>query len=138
MMILDGKIIKNIILDELREEVSKLSVKPKLVVIQVGNNPASTVYVNNKKKACEFCGIKSLSYELEKDMLDSIPLVDVLVNSKLITSKSEARRMIEGGGVYLNEEKVSDFRQVLKHSDLIDGYCLLRKGKKNYMKVTTK
>ena len=36
-------------------------------MIQVGKDPASTVYVNNKKKACEYIGIKSLSYELPEE-----------------------------------------------------------------------
>ena len=38
-----------------------------LAVIQVGNDPASTVYVGNKKKACEYVGIHSLSYELSEE-----------------------------------------------------------------------
>lgn len=38
-----------------------------LAVIQVGNDPASTVYVGNKKKACEYVGIHSLSYELPEE-----------------------------------------------------------------------
>ena len=43
--------------------------------------------------------------------------------------------MIEGGGVYLNEEKVTDIKQTLKESDMKEGYAILRKGKKNYMKI---
>ena len=76
------------------------------------------------------------TFNISKDQLDNVLIVDILVDSKLIASKSEARRMIEGGGVYLNEEKITDFRSVLKSSDLKDGYCLLRKGKKNYIKLT--
>ena len=68
--IIDGKAISNTIKEELRDEVAKLKkqgISPCLAVIQVGNDPASTVYVNNKKKACEYIGIESLSYELEGD-----------------------------------------------------------------------
>ena len=48
MMILDGKHIKSIILDEIQEEVKALVIKPKLVVVQVGNNEASNVYIKQK------------------------------------------------------------------------------------------
>ncbi|MFQ9934696.1 MAG: bifunctional methylenetetrahydrofolate dehydrogenase/methenyltetrahydrofolate cyclohydrolase FolD, partial [Lachnospiraceae bacterium] len=50
--------------------------------IQVGNNPASTVYVNNKKKACEYVGIKSLSYELKEETTEEelLGLIDKLNN----------------------------------------------------------
>lgn len=65
MMILDGKSIKSIILDELKEEVSKLSVKPKLVVIQVGNNEASSVYIKQKVNMCSYVG-----YDFEHIKLD--------------------------------------------------------------------
>lgn len=67
--IIDGKLISTQIKNELREEVTILKeqgIIPCLAVIQVGNNPASSVYVNNKKKACAYIGIESLSYELEE------------------------------------------------------------------------
>ena len=66
-LIIDGKKISSEIKDELREKVTKLTnkgVTVTLAVIQVGNDPASSVYVGNKKKACEYIGIKSLAYEL--------------------------------------------------------------------------
>lgn len=65
--LIDGKMISKQIKDELREEVAELKEKgilPCLAVIQVGQDPASCVYVNNKKKACEYIGIDSLSYEV--------------------------------------------------------------------------
>lgn len=52
---IDGKVISKQIKDELKEEVAQLKAKGiegSLAVIQVGNDPASSVYVNNKKKAC--------------------------------------------------------------------------------------
>lgn len=67
--LIDGKLISAQIKDELREKVSKLREYgkiPCLAVIQVGCDPASSVYVNNKKKACAYIGIESLSYELEE------------------------------------------------------------------------
>ncbi len=65
--IIDGKAISQQIKDEVKEKVAELNGQGKevcLAVIQVGDNPASTVYVGNKKKACAYVGIKSLAYEL--------------------------------------------------------------------------
>lgn len=67
--LIDGKLISTQIKDELKQEVQALKDKgilPCLAVIQVGNDPASSVYVNNKKKACAYIGIESKSYELEE------------------------------------------------------------------------
>lgn len=67
--LIDGKLISTQIKDELRDKVATLKeqgIIPCLAVIQVGNDPASSVYVNNKKKACAYIGIESLSYELEE------------------------------------------------------------------------
>ena len=69
--LIDGKLISTQIKNELREEVAKLKeqgIVPCLAVIQVGQDPASSVYVNNKKKACAYIGIESLSYELEESV----------------------------------------------------------------------
>lgn len=65
--IIDGKKISQDIKDELKEQVRLLGEQGKkvsLAVILVGEDPASCVYVRNKKKACEYIGIESLSYEL--------------------------------------------------------------------------
>ena len=78
--IIDGKKISQEIKDELKEKVTLLKAEGKnatLAVIQVGNDPASSVYVNNKKKACAYIGIESLSYELpeettEQELLDLV------------------------------------------------------------------
>jgi len=64
---IDGKAIASQIKDELKETVAALCGRgrqPCLAVIQVGDDPASQIYVRNKKKACEYIGIKSLSFEL--------------------------------------------------------------------------
>lgn len=67
---IDGKSISLQIKDELKEKAAALKkqgISITLAVIQVGNNPASTVYVNNKKKGCEYIGIGSLAYELPEE-----------------------------------------------------------------------
>ena len=69
--LIDGKMISKQIKDELREEVALLKQKgilPCLAVVQVGNDPASCVYVNNKKKAWEYIGSESLSDEVEENI----------------------------------------------------------------------
>ena len=59
-IILDGKKLRDKILVELKEKINKLDKKPTLVVILVGENPASQIYVNNKKKTAEQIGINSI------------------------------------------------------------------------------
>ena len=71
--LIDGKLISTQIKEELKEEVAKLKqegIVPCLAVVQVGKDPASSVYVNNKKKACAFIGIESLSYELDETVTE--------------------------------------------------------------------
>ena len=69
--IIDGKAISAEIKEELKEKVKRLKTEKDisicLAVIQVGSDPASTVYVGNKKKACAYIGIASLSYELPEE-----------------------------------------------------------------------
>lgn len=65
--IIDGKKISQEIKDELKEKVAQLKAEGTeiaLAVIQVGEDPASSVYVRNKKRACEYIGIKSVAYEI--------------------------------------------------------------------------
>ena len=78
--IINGKEISTQLKDELKEKVAQLKeqgIEITLAVVQVGDNPASTVYVRNKKKGCEYIGIRSLSYELpeettQQELLDLI------------------------------------------------------------------
>lgn len=77
MIILDGKALSLKILEQVKERVAKLKKQPHLVVILVGENPASKIYVNNKKKAAEKVGIKSTVIEMdtnvsEEDLLKTI------------------------------------------------------------------
>lgn len=68
--IIDGKAISQAVKDEIKARTAELfakGIEACLAVILVGEDPASQVYVKNKKKACEYCGIKSLSYELPAD-----------------------------------------------------------------------
>ncbi len=62
--ILDGKTLSAKIKEEIAAEIAAKNIKAGLAVIIVGDDPASRVYVNNKKKACEVCGIRSEEYAL--------------------------------------------------------------------------
>ena len=81
--IIDGKKISDEIKAEVRQKTDALrekGIEITLAVIQVGNNPASTVYVRNKKKACEVVGIRSLSYEIPEETTEEelLALIDEL------------------------------------------------------------
>lgn len=67
---IDGKEVSNHVKTKVREEVDALKekgIEPALAVIIVGNDPASRVYVNNKKKACEFTGMRSVEYAMPEE-----------------------------------------------------------------------
>ena len=92
--IIDGLAISKQIKDEVRAkaaEYKEQGIEICLAVIQVGNDPASSVYVGNKKKGCEYIGINSLSYELpekttEEELLELISKLnaDSKVNGILV------------------------------------------------------
>jgi tyrosyl-tRNA synthetase len=80
-------------------------------------------------------------YELERSSLETgIPLLDFLsVQTAIFPSKGEARRMVEGGGLSINKEKLADQSAIVTASKLINGkYMLVQKGKKNYFVVIAK
>ena len=107
--LIDGKLISTQIKEELKEEVTKLKeegIVPCLAVVQVGKDPASSVYVNNKKKACAFIGIESLSYELDETVAEEelLSLVQKLnedekVNGILVQLPLPAEHRFAGAGV---------------------------------------
>ncbi len=86
--ILDGKKLREKILDELKLKVDKFSVKPTLVVILVGENPASKIYVNNKKKTAEKLGINSqvINYPSNVSEAELLDKINELNNDKNVTA----------------------------------------------------
>ena len=97
------------------------------------------------KKASEdiFYG-KGTSVEMPNYTIDfseikpGIDLADLMVKIQMAKSKSEVRRLLEQGGIYLNEKRVDDNPKIVTESDIVDNEMVLRRGKKNYMKVLVK
>jgi tyrosyl-tRNA synthetase len=77
--------------------------------------------------------------EIEKEMLNkNIDLISFLADAKIFPSKSEARKMLAGGGVFINKEKVTSVDATVNTSMLLNGkYLLIQKGKKNYYLIKT-
>ncbi len=80
MQMIDGKAVSLAVKTDVRDAIAKAGITPCLAVILVGNDPASRVYVNNKKKACAFCGIRSLEYALPEETTQEelLSLIDKL------------------------------------------------------------
>ena len=118
--IIDGKRISQEIKDELKEKVAALKAEGKeisLAVIQVGEDPASTVYVGNKKKACEYIGIKSLAYELPESTTE-----EELLN---LVKELNERKDVNGILVQLPLPKHIDESKVIETIDRtkdVDGF----------------
>ncbi|EDS78350.1 tyrosyl-tRNA synthetase [Clostridium botulinum C str. Eklund] len=75
--------------------------------------------------------------EIEKEAVGTL-LLEILLNGKAIPSKKEGRRLIEQGGLYMNDENVTDSNTVLQELDLKDGSALIKKGKKKYYRIVVK
>lgn len=87
MTIMDGKMLRDKILDEVKDKIEKNNLKLKLAIILVGENEASKIYVRNKEKACDFVGIKCDKYLLDNDTTEDevISLIDRLNNDDEVT-----------------------------------------------------
>ncbi|MBQ4542381.1 MAG: tyrosine--tRNA ligase [Clostridia bacterium] len=78
-------------------------------------------------------------FELSKAELgEGISILDLLVKTKLCSSKGESRKMIDNGGISAKGEKVADVNLVIKEANFEDGSILLKKGKKTFIKVVLK
>mgnify|MGYP003159470356 CR=1 FL=1 len=80
-------------------------------------------------------------FEISRDALaEGVKAVDLFVdNAAVFASKGEMRKLVQGGGVSLNKEKLEAFDQVITTADLLDGkYLLVQRGKKNYFLLIAK
>lgn len=87
MTIIEGKKIRDKILDEVKDKIEKNNLELKLAIILVGDNEASKIYVRNKEKACEYVGIKCDKYLLDSNTSEDkvINLIDRLNNDDEVT-----------------------------------------------------
>ncbi len=77
-------------------------------------------------------------FELSKDVLGQ-PAIEIFTreDAQIFPSKGEMRKMLQGGGVSLNKEKLETFDRIISAEDLIDRkYLLVQRGKKNYYLIT--
>ncbi|MBR5945021.1 MAG: bifunctional methylenetetrahydrofolate dehydrogenase/methenyltetrahydrofolate cyclohydrolase FolD [Lachnospiraceae bacterium] len=124
--VIDGKLISSQIKDEVKERVSALKSKGvdvTLAVILVGEDPASQVYVKNKKKACEYCGIISKSFELPKSTTEDELLA--------LIGKLNADKSVDGILVQLPLPRGIDEDKVLMAIDPskdVDGFHISNVG----------
>lgn len=132
--LIDGKAISAQIKEEVKEKVAALKEQGRevtLAVIQVGADPASSVYVRNKKKACEYVGVRSLAYELPEETTDE----------KILELIREMNDRTDVNGIlvqlplpkHIDEEKVLDAISPLKdvdgfHPQNVGALCIGKPG----------
>lgn len=124
MNIIDGKAVSLAVKERVRDEIAKKNLKIGLAVVIVGNNQASRVYVNNKKKACEFCGITSYEYALPEETSEGelLELVEAL----------NGDNNINGILVQLPLPKQIDEKKIIEHispSKDVDAFHAVNVGK---------
>lgn len=124
--IIDGKVISGQIREECRikaEEYRKKGIEITLAVVQVGSDPASSVYVRNKKRACEECGIHSLAFELPEETSEAELLA--------LIEKLNADKTVNGILVQLPLPEQIDEKKVILAIDAkkdVDGFHPLNVG----------
>ena len=125
-LLIDGKRISAEIKDETKAKVAELKeqgVEISLAVVQVGDNPASCVYVRNKKKACVYVGIKSVSHELPEETTEEelLNLIEELNNDDTINGILVQLPLPK----HMDENKVID--AISPYKD-VDGFHLMNVG----------
>lgn len=122
--IIDGKAVSAAVKEQVRQEIERDGLEIGLAVVIVGDDPASRVYVNNKKKACELCGIKSFEYALPDDTTEEelLELVDSLNENRSINGILVQLPLPK----HLNEEKIIERISPLKD---VDAFHAINVGK---------
>lgn len=128
-MILDGKQIKKEILSTIKKEVNNLIEKPKLAVIQVGNNESSNIYINQKIKMCNFVGYAYEYIKLE-DNVEVTKIIDII--EKLNEDKSITGILVQMPlPSHLDEKiiqnKINEYKDVDGLTDINSGKLLHKK-----------
>lgn len=95
--------------------------------------------INAKNIAEELFSNKGVSENMPSTTLSKeklgINILDLLVETKLVTSKSEARRLVEQNGISINQTKETDVNRIIDESDFKAGFIVVQKGKKVFLKI---
>lgn len=126
MKLLNGKELANKIKEEVKNEIENygMAEPPCLAVIQVGDNPASSVYVNNKKKTCKYCGIKTVTYNPSTNITEEwlIEFIKLLNDNTYIDGILVQLPLPS----HINEDKVI---QAIAPEKDVDGFHEINMGK---------
>ncbi|MCH5138532.1 tyrosine--tRNA ligase [Clostridiaceae bacterium UIB06] len=131
-------------MDEVRRlgslEGAEINEAKKVLAYEVTKLIHSEEDAQNAKNAAEalFSGGQDMSsvptVTINKDTL-GCTIVDLLVSTKILSSKSEARRLVQQGGLTINDEKITDANMQVTEDKFKDGSMLMRRGKKNYNRI---
>lgn len=140
------KLVTFVPMDEIREmekwEGAELNKAKKRLAYEVTKMVHGEEVANQVQAAAEAVfaggGVSSDMPTTETDTLDGKGVLDILVETKLAASKGEARRLVQQGGVSVNDEKVTDPSLMLDKSFAKDGEMIIRKGKKVFHRVVIK
>ena len=121
--IIDGKKVSQTLKEELKEEVSKLKVKPKLVVISVGDNPASKVYVRQKEKCATYVGFEYLHLHYDEISDDKLVKgIEKLNNDKTVSGMIVQLPLPKG----MNEKRIVN---TISPEKDVDGLSYINAGR---------
>lgn len=130
---------RRILQNKLAEEVTRfvhgsdgLAFAKKATQILFGNDTADILRSLSEKQLLQAMdGVPTSAFDREG--IIGADLITVMTNSKIFTSKGEAKKMIQNGGIFINKEKMTEVNRVINEKDLLnDRYILIQKGKKNY------
>ncbi|KZL93325.1 tyrosine--tRNA ligase [Clostridium magnum] len=131
-------------MDEVRRlgalEGAEINEAKKVLAYEVTKLIHSEEDAQNAKNAAEalFSGGQDMSavptVTIDKDTL-GCTIIDLLVSTKILPSKSEARRLVQQGGLTIHDEKITDANMVVTEDKFKDGSMLIRRGKKNYNRI---
>ena len=131
-------------MDEVRRlgalEGAEINEAKKVLAYEVTKLIHSEEDAQNAKNAAEalFSGGQDMSavptVTIDKDTL-GCTIIDLLVSTKILPSKSEARRLVQQGGLTIHDEKITDANMVVTEDKFKNGSMLIRRGKKNYNRI---
>ena len=140
------KLVTFVPMDEIREmekwEGAELNKAKKRLAYEVTKMVHGEEIANQVQAAAEAVfaggGVSADMPTTEVDTLEGKGLLDLLVETKLLPSKGEARRLVQQGGVSINDEKVTDVALMLDNSFIKEDGMIIKKGKKVFHRVVLK